>query len=196
MPEENTNTQSANTAEVNTQETQSQSSEQAAAERTFTQADVDRMIQDRLTRERKQHAQDIEKARTEARTEAEELARMTAEQREQREREKAEKAAKDRERELNKREAEISRRELQAQAVDTLASRDLPKALAPLLDYTSAETVSASMDTVEKAFRDAVQAAVDTRLKASGVTLPTPGNRPDYSKMTDADYYASVLKKN
>lgn len=167
------NTNSAETAEVTTQATQTETTQ--PTERTFTQADVDRMITERLTRERKQHQADIEKARTEARTEAEELARMTVEQREQREREKADKAAKDRERELNRREADIQRRELQAQALDMLASRDLPKGLAPLLDYTSAETVSTSMDAAEKAFRDAVQAAVDTRLKASGVTLPLPG---------------------
>ena len=159
-----------------------------AAERTYTQADVDRMITDRLSRERRKHQQDIEAARTAARTEAEELARMTAEQR-------AEQEARQREQALNQREAEITRRELRAQAIDTLISRDLPHELEGLLDYSSADACSASIDTVGKIFRQAVQAAVDARLKTSGVILPAPGAKPDYAKMSDADYYASVYPK-
>ena len=60
------------TAQESTQTTQTPAAQ--PAERTFTQADVDRMIADRLSRERRQHQQDIENARTEARTEAEQLA--------------------------------------------------------------------------------------------------------------------------
>ena len=97
-----------------------------AAERTFTQADVDRMIADRLSRERRQHQQDIENARSEARTEAERLAQMTAEQRAQVEQQRAQQQAQQREAALNQREADITRRELRAQAMDTLSSREMP----------------------------------------------------------------------
>lgn len=196
---ENTNpTAAENAAQEAVQTTQTTDNNQQAAqpaERTFTQADVDRMIADRLSRERRQHQQDIENARTEARTEAEQLAQMTAEQRAQRERERADQAARQREQQLAQREADITRRELRAQAIDTLVSRELPHELEGILDYSSADACSASIDTVERVFRAAVQQAVDARLKASGVSLPAPGNKPDYAKMSDADYYAATYKK-
>ena len=162
------------TAQESTQTTQTPAAQ--PAERTFTQADVDRMIADRLSRERRQHQQDIENARTEARTEAEQLAQMTAEQRAQREQERARKAAEQREADLARREAEINRRELRAQAIDTLLSRELPHELESILDYSSADACNASIDNVEKVFRAAVQSGVDARLKASGVKLPAPGS--------------------
>ena len=161
---------------------------QAQPERTFTQADVDRMIADRLSRERRQHQQDIENARTEARTEAERLAQMTQEQRIQAEQQQREQA-------LQQREAEITRRELRAQAIDTLIARELPHELESMLDYSSADACNASIDTIEGVFRSAVQAAVDARLKNSGVSLPAPGSKPDYTKMSDADYYAATYNK-
>ena len=183
-------TQATNTTD-NTQ------AQQAArqTERTFTQADVDRMIADRLSRERRQHQQDLENARTEGRTEAERLAQMTQEQRIQAEQQRAQQAAQQREQALAQREADITRRELRAQAIDTLMSRDLPRELESVLDYTSADACNASIDNVERVFRDAVQKAVDARLKASGVNLPAPGSKPDYARMSDADYYAATLKK-
>ena len=150
--------------------------QETQAERTFTQADVDRMITDRLSRERRQHQQDIENARAEARTEAERLAQMTQEQRAQAEQQRAMQEAQRREQQLQQREADITRRELRAQAIDTLISRDLPHELESILDYTSADACSASIDNVEKVFRAAVQQAVDARLKASGVKLPMPGS--------------------
>lgn len=180
-------------SETNTQET-TVTTEQPAAqpaqeqpagtpERTFTQADVDRMIQDRLNRERRQHQQDIDNARSEG----ERLARMTAEQRAQQE-------AEQREQQLRDREAEITRRELRAAAIETLQSRDLPRELESMLDYASAEACNASIDNLEKVFRAAVQSAVDKRLKTSGVNLPAPGAKPDYAKMSDADYYAATYQ--
>ena len=168
---------------------------QPAQERTFTQADVDRLIADRLSRERRQHQQDIENARTEGRTEAERLAQMTAEQRAQAERERAQQEAQRREQALNQREADITRRELRAQAIDTLISRDLPHELESVLDYSSADACNASIDKIESVFRAAVQSAVDARLKTSGINLPAPGSKPDYAKMSDADYYAATYKQ-
>uniref|UniRef100_UPI000A52BAC2 capsid assembly scaffolding protein Gp46 family protein n=1 Tax=Geobacillus kaustophilus TaxID=1462 RepID=UPI000A52BAC2 len=64
-----------------------------------------------------------------------------------------------------KREAEITRRELRATALETLAEKGLPKQLADILVYTDAETCQKSIESVEKVFRDAVEAAVNERLK-------------------------------
>ena len=175
--DENINSTAAETTaqETNPTNPTTDSGAQAQNERMFTQADVDRMISDRLSRERRQHQQDIENARTEARTEAERLAQMTAEQRAQAEQQRARQQAQQREEALNQREADINRRELRSQAMDTLLQRDLPRELESVLDYSSAEACSASLDNVERVFRAAVQAGVDARLKASGVRLPLGG---------------------
>jgi len=199
MAENENATMNAGTAgaaeQANGQENTQENTTDRQPERTFTQADVDRMIADRLSRERRQHQQDIENARTEGRTEAERLAQMTQEQRIQAEQERARQAAQQREQALNAREADIQRRELRAQAIDSLISRDLPRELEAVLDYSSADACNSSIDNVEKVFRAAVQSAVDARLKASGVNLPTPGNKPDYARMTDAEYYAATYNK-
>ncbi len=95
----------------------------------------------------------------EAKTEAEKLAKMTAEQ-------KAEYQKQKREDELAKRENEISVRELKAQAYETLAEKGLPKELVDILNYESADTCSKSIESVEKAFQAAVEKSVNEKLRS------------------------------
>ena len=165
---------------------------QGHAEKLFTQADVDHMIDVRFARIQRETERRVEQARQEGRTEAERLAQMTEQQRAEHERQRAEREARDRETELTRREAEITRRELRAEAIDTLVKRGLPRELEQMLDYSSADACNTSIDTVERAFRDAVQQGVNERLRASGVTLQTSGKAPDYDSMSDADYYAAT----
>lgn len=91
-------------------------------------------------------------------SEAEKLAKMTKE-------EKAQYLAQKQERALAAREADITRRELMAEAKNTLAEKKLPAGLAEVLNYTDADSCSKSLAAVEKAFQEAVQAAVDEKLK-------------------------------
>lgn len=172
-----------------------QQSNQQQGERTFTQDDVNRIVAERLSRERQNLQQQIDAARQEGRTEAERLAQMSAEERAQHERDQAQQAAQQREQQLNQREADITRRELRAQAIETLMSRDLPRELESVLDYSSADACNASIANIERVFRAAVQQGVDARLRSSGVNLPAPGNQPDYAHMSDADYYAATYNK-
>lgn len=91
-------------------------------------------------------------------SEAEKLAKMTKE-------EKAQYLAQKQESALAAREADITRRELMAEAKNTLAEKKLPAGLAEVLNYTDADSCSKSLAAVEKAFQEAVQAAVDEKLK-------------------------------
>ncbi len=104
-------------------------------------------------------------------TEAARLARMT-------ESERFAALQQKKEAELQKREESLSRRELRSSAVEQLAQRGLPAELAAALDYTSGEACEASMETVEKAFRHAVQEGINARLvRVSGT--PAAGKTGD-----------------
>lgn len=104
-------------------------------------------------------------------SEAEKLARMTKEEKEKYLQQK-------REKELADREAAITRRELMAEAKNSLAEKKLPAELADVLNYTDAETCKTSIAAVEKAFQTAVEAAVEDRLKGGKPPRTAAGN-PD-----------------
>lgn len=160
-----------------------------AAEKTFTQAELDRIIDQRLARAKREEDKRLAQAREEGRSEAEKLAKMSEAERVEHAKKAAEDAAKAREEAIARREAELTMRELRAEAVDTLAQKGLPTQLADILNYKSAEDCSASIARVEETFRAAVQEGVNARLKQSGVALKN-GNAPEPDKMSDAEYYA------
>lgn len=121
------------------------------------QAEFDRRVAKALETNRTKMQADIEAKMAEARTEAEKMAKMNAEQKAQYEREKQAK-------ELADREAAITKRELTATAKEQLAEKGLPMTLAAVLNYTSAEECAASIEAVGKAFQEAVEKAVNDRL--------------------------------
>lgn len=131
------------------------------------QAEFDRRVNKALETSRAKMQADIETKINAARTEAEKLAKMNAEQKAQYEAEK-------RENELKTREAEITKRELSAAAKETLADKGLPLELATILNYESAETCQASIEAVEKSFREAVQKAVEDKLRGGNPPKKAP----------------------
>lgn len=155
-------------------------------EKKFTQAELDKIINQRFAKLSK----DFETRLEEARKEGEKRGKMTED-----EREKADREA--RETKLRQREAEITRRELKADAIEKLVGDGLPKELADLLDYTDAEKCDASRESLAKVFRASVQAQVDARIRESGGAPGGHGGgkQPDTDKMSDAEYYASLSRK-
>jgi hypothetical protein len=117
-------------------------------------------------------------------SEAEKLAKMTKE-------EKAQYLTQKHEKELTEREAVITRRELMAEAKNTLAEKKLPVGLAEVLNYTDADSCDKSIAAVEKAFQKAVQDAVEEKLKGGTPPQKAPENggvtKEEYSKMGYAD---------
>lgn len=144
----------ADTIDTTTQE--APAATEAAKERFFTQAELNAHIETRLVRERKDAAEKIKTAVTEA----EKLARMSAEDRHEHERQAHEK-------ELLDREQGITKRELRAQALELLSEKRLPRVLADLLPYVDADGTMAAVDAVEKVFREAVEQGVTERLKGN-----------------------------
>lgn len=113
-------------------------------------------------------------------SEADKLAKMNKD-------EKAEYLRQKHEKELSDREAGITKRELMAEAKNTLAEKKLPASLAEVLNYTDADSCKASVDAVEKAFQEAVQAAVEEKLKGGTPPKKAPsGGDAELAKQVEA----------
>lgn len=102
----------------------------------------------------------LEQTRQAALTEGQRMAQMTAEERE------AEKARQQSEAEA-KREADLTRRELRLTALEELETRNLDKRLIEAVALTNAEDCTNSINAIETAFREAVEAGVNERLQRS-----------------------------
>lgn len=130
------------------------------------QSEFDKRIAKSLDTAKAKWEADYNQKLEEAKTEAAKLAKMTADEKAKHEEEK--KIA-----ELEKREKEITTRELRAQAYETLAEKNLPKELIDTLTFSDAEACNKSIAAVEKAFQTAVEKAVNDKLK--GGNLPKGG---------------------
>jgi hypothetical protein len=133
---------------------------------TFTQEELDKKLQSEADK-RVQEALNTAKSKWEkewtgklekAKTEAERLAKLSADEK---------KAEEDRLRaeELAKKDRELTVRELQLEAVDELNKRKLPVGFAKILLGETAEDTLEKIKLFETAFREAVQAEVDSKLK-------------------------------
>jgi len=122
------------------------------------QSEFDKRVAKALETQKTKLSADVQTQIENAKTEAEKLAKMNAEQRAQYEKEKQDAA-------LAEREKSITKRELTATAKETLVEKGLPTSLASVLDYTDAEKCSASIEAVETAFKEAVEKAVEDKLK-------------------------------
>lgn len=120
----------------------------------FTQEDVDQIVQGRVAKAEKAWKKQLE----DEKTEAEKLAGMSEKDKKKYQEEK-------RVRDLDEREAAITRRELTAQAKIQLADKGIPTELAEILNLTDADSCKKSIDIVEKAFQSAVEKAVEQKLK-------------------------------
>ena len=117
-------------------------------------------------------------------SEAEKLAKMTKE-------EKAQYMQQSNDKELSEREAAITRKELMAEARNTLAGDDLPQELAEVLNYTDADACKKSMETVKAAFQKAVEAAVEEKLK--GGKPPKKATETDEQKTQQQKVYNAMM---
>ena len=81
---------------------------------------------------------------------------------------------------LDERERLLRQRELRAETIEA------PAELAEWISYADEETCHAGLLAVERAFRTALQKAVDERLRGNA---PSAGKAADPETMDDRDYY-------
>jgi len=120
-------------------------------------------------------------------SEAEKLAKMNKE-------EKADYLRQKKERELADKEAAITRRELMAEVKVTLAGKGVPVELAELLVFADAESCSASIEAMAKAFEDAVNQKVEERLKGGKPPKRASGMHADEG--VGAAAFVDIIKEN
>ena len=140
--------------------------------KTFTQEEVDKMITKRLQRERK----DIEAKIEAERKQAEELAKLS-------EQEKASKLLELKEKELNDKIRAFENERLLNETSKQLASKNLPIQFAEMLKGNDAEKTFENIQLFEAKFNEAVEKVVTERLR---------GNVP---KTTTSSSVASITKE-
>ena len=118
-------------------------------------------------------------------TEVEKLAKMN-------ETERAQYLDQKRNKEIAEREAKITRRELTAEAKETLAGKGLPTELSEICNVTDAEACKVSIDTIEKTFREAVEKAVEEKLKGDKPPKDASTEGHDKDSAIDAQIKAAL----
>lgn len=135
--------------------------------KTFTQEEVNKIVQERLAKEKVKADKERE--------EAEKLAKMNAE-------EKAKYQLEQEQSKLRDREAAVVKRELQATAKEILADKGLSPDLSSLLNYESADSVNEGIKVLEDTIQKTVEKSVEERLKG---TPPTKQNKQSLASAWD-----------
>lgn len=99
----------------------------------------------------------------------------------------------EREKEIARREEELVHRELRAAAAAELARRGLPADIADALVFESSEACMRAIDSLEKAFRNAVGVEVERRL--SGADPRMSADVGDPMELTDEQYYSLMERR-
>ena len=139
--------------------------------KTFTQEEVDKMISKRLQRERK----DIEAKIEAERKQAEELAKLS-------EQEKASKLLELKEKELNDKIKAFENEKLLNETSKQLASKNLPIEFAEMLKGNDAEKTFENIQLFEAKFNEAVEKVVTERLRGNVPKTTTSSSNPSITK--------------
>lgn len=155
----NEETQTVETVEEQTQVPAEPEVKQPKDEKKYTDADVDAIIDKKFAKwKSEQEAKE---------SEAKKLAKMNADDKQKYEMEKREKA-------LAEREAEISKRELTAEAKSILSERGLPSELIDNVNLTDADSVRTSIDKLQSAWELAVQKGIADKTKGGAPIKRAP----------------------
>ena len=131
------------------------------AEKTFTQADVDKIIEKRLARERAKFEEQL-KSKV---GEAERLAKLNEEERAREEIKIAQDNLDKMTAEFNKMKADFEQQQMLAQVTKELSDRNLPIGMANNLIGKDAEITKANIDAFENTWKASLEAAIKNEIK-------------------------------
>ena len=161
-------------------------------EKTFTQSELDSIIEKRLNKER---AKWEKKVKEEA-DEAARMAQMSEAEKQEALFQKRVKELEEREEAFNQQQKALQHDKMLNETKNQLVGRGLPLDFADKLMAETAEGTLANIDAFEKQWQEAINNAVDSRIKGSTPTTPlAKNNKPkDVSKMSFSEF--AEYKKN
>lgn len=122
----------------------------ANPEKTFSQEDVNRIVEERLARDRAKYEKD--------RKQAEELAKLSAEER-------AKKEFELQQQEFENEKKQFHKYKLEVQTAKELTTKNLPSGIAPYIVGDDAETTRANLENIEPILKEWLESAVTERLR-------------------------------
>lgn len=147
------------------------------------QREADRRVTQALQTAKQKWEEEFKQKLEEERREAERLAKLT-------QAEKEKELLRKQQEEIKKKEKEIALREMKLEAVKILNEKELPVEFVDLLTTEDAEQTKTNIEIFEKAFRDAVEKAVNERLKGA---TPKAGETKLPSSTED---FISIIRQN
>lgn len=181
-------------------EEQQQEVVEKATEKTFTQEELNAIIEKRLAKEREKYQKQV--------TQAEKMAEMSATEREQEKIRIAQEELNNSKAEIEKMKKEFQEQQMAfeksqmlAQTQKELGAKNLPIDLASQLVSDNAEATMKNIEIFEKAFNEALQNAVDLRLKSSSSSpkvelKATEGQTKSVKDMSLSEYIAYTKDQN
>lgn len=149
-------------------------------DKTFTQSELDSHVSKAVDTALKNRDKEVEKRIEKERQEAERLAKLTEKEREKEQLTK-------REKDLEKRAAELERKELLSDAESTLRDKELPATFASVLLGEDANATLDNINNFKKSFDEAVNNAVKEKLRQDTPPAGTGGlstkKQPSISEM-------------
>lgn len=163
------------------------------AKKTFTQADVDAIVEKRLAKERKKLEQKIKDEVDEATR----MAQMTEAERQQALFDKRVREFEEREKAFEEAQKALSREKMLNETSKQLAAKSLPIDFAEQLMASTAEDTLKNIDAFEVKWQEAMNKAVESKLKGSTPTSPVRKDKPakDPKDMTFSEYAEYVKNK-
>lgn len=162
------------TVEENSAQPEAEPVNNEPAERMFTQADVDEIINKRLAKERKKLEQKIKDEVDEATR----MAQMTEAERQQALFDKRVKDFEEKERAFEEAQAALNREKMLNETSKQLAAKNLPIDFAEELMASTAEDTLKNIDAFEIKWQEAMNKAIESKLKGSTPTSPIRKDKP------------------
>lgn len=156
------------------------------AEKTFTQAELDKILTDRLSREKKKIAAEQKKA-YEAQLkveleESEKLAQMNEAERVKAKAEKEKKAFEEEKARYQEERKAFEQEKIKNETMKMLSERNMPVELANFIISSNADEIMDNVSVFEKCFNNAVEKVVIERLKGSSPKVALKSNSENMTK--------------